>query len=60
MRKLVNLAALAAAILSIGFNQSADASLLGMPRNLKSAYEHIRLRNSDLAADGLLPVLPAL
>jgi predicted transglutaminase-like cysteine proteinase len=42
MRKLVNLVALTAAIISIGFNQSADASLLGMPRNLKSVFEHIR------------------
>jgi predicted transglutaminase-like cysteine proteinase len=48
MRKLVNLVALTAAIMSIGLNQSADASLLGMPRNLKSVYEHIRFATPTL------------
>jgi predicted transglutaminase-like cysteine proteinase len=48
MRKLVNPVALTAAIISIGFNQCADASLLGMPRNLKSVNEHIRFATPTL------------
>jgi predicted transglutaminase-like cysteine proteinase len=48
MRKLVNLVVLIAAIASIGLNRSAEASLLGMPRSLKSVYEHIRFATPAL------------
>lgn len=42
MRKLINLVMLSVGMLSFGLNQAADASLLGMPRNLRGVYEHIR------------------
>jgi predicted transglutaminase-like cysteine proteinase len=48
MRKLVNWVVAIAAITSIGFNQSAYASLLGMPRGLKGAFEHIRFATPTL------------
>jgi predicted transglutaminase-like cysteine proteinase len=48
MRKFVGLVVLSFAVLSIGFSRSADASLLGMPRYLKSVYEHIRFDTPTL------------
>lgn len=48
MRKLVNRVAVMAAVMSFGCNQSADAALLGMPRNLKGVLEHIRFETPTL------------